>query len=331
MRTVSFALSLLTLFLAGCGYVGPVLPPSPKLPLSIANLTVVERGDQLAVSCTAPQRTSDDVFIKEFSQIDLGVGPDIAPFDFEKWSAQAKHYSLPIPGPVDPSSPPTVIQYQIPVSEWGGKSVDVFIRTAEKDSRFSSWSNRVHLEVVPPLTAPQLTAKDVREGVLLSWTGDQPGAHYDVYRRGPSDKTDVKIGTAERNDYVDTSSAYETPYQYSVIAVKGMVESVPSAPVQIVTHDVYAPSVPASITALGAVNSIEVTWSRSPESDLKGYYVYRSTDGGPFERIGGLINVPTFSDHSVQAGKTYRYRVSAIDLLNHESDKSRETEPITAQ
>jgi hypothetical protein len=331
VRTASFALFLLTLFLAGCGYVGPIVPPSPKLPLSITNLTLVERGDELVVSCTAPQRTSDDLLIKSFSQIDLGVGPDVSPFDFDKWSAQAKHYSLPIPPPVDPSSPPTVVQYQIPVSEWDGKSIDVFIRTAERDSRFSSWSNRVHLDVIPPLATPQVTAKDVRQGVLLSWPADQPGAHYDVYRRGPSDKSDVKIGTAEHNEYLDTGSAYETPYQYTVIAGKGAVESVASAPVNIVTHDVYAPSVPTSITALAAANSIEVTWSRSPESDLKGYYLYRSTDGGPYQRIGDLVNVPTFSDHSIQPAKTYRYRVSAIDLLNHESDKSPETAPITIQ
>jgi fibronectin type 3 domain-containing protein len=86
--------------------------------------------------------------------------------------------------------------------------------------------------------------------------------------------------------------------------------------------DIFAPSVPASITALAGPDSIEVSWQRSPEPDLKGYYVYRSVNGGPFERQGGLVTVPTFSDHNVEHGKTYRYEVSAVDQKNNESGKS---------
>ena len=331
MRARHLALLPLALWLASCGYIGPVRPPSPKIPLSVTNLSVVERGDQLVVTCSLPENTSDSLFISTFSKIDVGVGPEVSPFDFEKWSQQATHYEVPIPPPIAEGSTPTMIDFKIAVSDWVGKSVDIFIRTADKDSKFSSWSNRVHLNVVPPLAAAEVTAKDVRQGVLLSWPEQQPGAHYDIYRQGPNDKAPVKIGTAEHNQYTDTSSAYETPYEYTVIALKGGAESLPSKPVAITTHDVYPPPTPASITALAAANSIEVSWERSVAPDLKGYYIYRSTNGGPFERIGGLVNVPTYSDHAIQAGSTYRYRVSAIDMLNHESDKSPETAPVTVQ
>lgn len=331
MRAQRFALLLLMLWLGSCGYVGPVLPPSPRIPLAVTNLSVIERGDQLVASCNLPQHTSDDLFISAFSRIDLGIGPGVSPFDFGKWSDQAKHYAVPIPPPIAQDSPTTNIQYQIPASAWQGKSVDIFLRTADKDSRFSSWSNRVHLDVIPPLASPPVTAKDVRQGVMLSWPEEQPGTHYDVYRKGPNDKESVKIGTAEHNDYLDTASVYETPYQYTVIAVKGSAESVPSTLVEITTHDIYPPSTPGSIAAIAAANSIEVTWERSPEPDLKGYYLYRSVNGGPFESIGNLINVPSYSDHAIEAGKAYRYRVSAVDILNHESDKSPATAPITVQ
>jgi hypothetical protein len=326
-----FGLVPFILLLGSCGYIGPVLPPSPKLPLAITDLSVIERGDQLVVSCSLPERTSDALFINVLSKIDLGVGPGVTPFEFETWSNQAKHYEVPTPPPIAQGTRPTVIQYQVPVADWQGKDVDIFIRTADKDSHFSSWSNQVHLEVIAPLTSPQVTAKDVAKGVLLSWPEEQPGAHFDVYRKGPADKDDVKIGTAEGNDYLDTTSAYETPYVYTVIAAKGSAQSVRSTPVELTTHDVYPPAPPSSITALAAANSIEVTWERSPESDLKGYYVYRSVDGGPFSKMEGLVNVPTYSDRNVQAGKTYRYRVSATDLLNHESEKSPATAPITVQ
>lgn len=331
MRVRYFALLPLTLWLGSCGYIGPVLPPSPKLPLAITNISVVERSDQLVATCSLPERTTDSLFINTFSKIDLGVGPEVSPFDFEKWSERAKHYSVPVPPPIAEGSPPIAIEYKIPVSDWVGKSIDVFIRTADKDSRFSSWSNRVHLDVIPPLASPEVTTKDVRQGVLLTWPEKQPGAHYDIYRKGPSDKAPVKIGTAEDNHYLDTGSAYETPYEYTVIAVKGTAESIPSKPMEITTHDIYPPLAPASITALAAANSIEVSWERSTAPDLEGYYVYRSTNGGPFERIGNLVNVPTYSDRAIQPGSTYRYRVSAIDMHNHESEKSPETAPITVQ
>lgn len=111
MRAQHLALLLVMLLLASCGYIGPVLPPSPKLPLSITNLSVVEQGDQLVVTCSLPERTSDSLFIPTFSKIDLGVGPEVSPFDFEKWSQQAKHYEVPIPPPISEVSPPIGIEY----------------------------------------------------------------------------------------------------------------------------------------------------------------------------------------------------------------------------
>jgi hypothetical protein len=35
-----------------------------------------------------------------------------------------------------------------------------------------------------------------------------------------------------------------------------------------------------------------------------------------------MLTVPTFSDHQVEHGKTYRYEISAIDQKNNESAKS---------
>jgi fibronectin type 3 domain-containing protein len=35
-----------------------------------------------------------------------------------------------------------------------------------------------------------------------------------------------------------------------------------------------------------------------------------------------LLTLPTYSDHNVEHGKTYRYQVSAVDQKNNESAKS---------
>jgi fibronectin type 3 domain-containing protein len=147
-------------------------------------------------------------------------------------------------------------------------------------------------------------------------------------RKGPNDKSPVQIGTAEKPEYVDTTSQWDTPYTYTVVAQQGSAESLPSTPVAVIYADKFPPSIPATVTALAAPDSIEVSWSRSPESDLKGYYVYRSVDGGPFVRQGDLINLPVYSDHKVEHGKTYRYAISATDQKNNESEKSAAAEVV---
>ncbi len=86
--------------------------------------------------------------------------------------------------------------------------------------------------------------------------------------------------------------------------------------------DKFPPEVPAGITAVVGVNTIELEWERSTESDFKGYNVFRSVDGAPFEKVASLLEAPTYSDTNVQPGKTYRYAVSAVDLLNNESERS---------
>ena len=325
MRLRCLALAGALVWCGGCGYVGPVLPPSPQIPLAIANLTVVQRADQIEVNFSTPPRTTDNLPIKKFSNIELAIGPDVHPFDFNVWAASAQQYELPPPFPNDPDDPqPVAMSKTVQAAEWVGKQIAVAVRTSvKKDDHFSSWSNRVVLNVIPPLSPPDVekpvaTAK----GVLLKWTPEGEGIEYRVLREGPGEEHPVEMGTSNTPDYLDTAAQYETPYRYFVTAFKGLAESVSSRPVEITAHDIFAPSVPATITALAGPDSIEVSWQRSPESDLKGYYLYRSVNGSPFTRLGGALSVPTYSDRDVEHGKTYRYEVSAFDQKGNESDKS---------
>jgi fibronectin type 3 domain-containing protein len=306
--------------------VGPIAPPSPQIPAPVNNLAVVERGNQLIVTFTTPSHTTDALPIQRFSDVDLRIGPSVTPFDFERWAALAKPYDRPLLENTDsdgdnPDSIPVTVK--IPVSEWEGKRVDVAVRTSvRKGEHYSQWSNRVSLDVIPPLSPPQVKWDATREGYKLTWPEKIAEVRYDVLRQGPGEKAFAMIGTAEKPEYVDTTSQWDTPYTYEVIAKKGAAESLPSDPVKANHPDTFPPSVPTSIVALAGPDSVEVTWSRSPEADTKGYYVYRSTNGGPFERQGDLVTIPTFSDHKVEHGKTYRYVISAVDQKNNPSENS---------
>ncbi len=311
------------LMLVGCGYVGPVLPPSPLIPNGITDLSVLERGDRLWITFNVPARTTDQVAIKKFSEIDLRIGPKATPFDLVSWTATAKQYPVNLPPPNDPDDPqPALISAQLPASEWQGKHVVVAVRTAVKDDRYSPWSNQVTLDVVAPLESPVAKAESTAQGIALSWPAQHAGITYRIYRQSPTDKQSIETGITEQPHFVDTSAQPDIEYRYTVVALEALAESLPSAVVTRTLVDTFAPSVPAGVTALPAPDSIEVSWQRSPEPDTQGYYVYRSVNGSRLERQGTLVTLPAYSDRKLEHGKTYRYAISAVDKKNNESGQS---------
>jgi hypothetical protein len=312
------------MLLLGCGYPGPVLPPSPEIPPPVGDLTAVERGDQIVITFHTPPRTTDNVPIKRFRELELRIGPELLPFDFESWAQTAKQYPIEPPGPGDPVDPqPIAMTKSIPLEGLLGKHVVVAVRTSIKHEHFSSWSNRVVLDVTAPLSPPaHLDLQPSAEGVVLDWQPVDSATVYQILRQAPVDKTPVNIGEAAKAHYVDTTAQFDVPYSYEVIALSGKSESLPSPLTAITPKDTFPPTVPMRITALAGPESIELSWQRSPEADLAGYYVYRSVNGGAFERQGDAVNLPAFSDRKVEHGKTYRYQVSSVDKSSNESARS---------
>lgn len=321
-RISAVALALATL--GGCGYVGPVVPPSPQIPNAITDLSVAERGDQLIVSFTTPVRTTDNLAIRKFSDVDLRIGPAFEPFDVDAWAEKAKRSVLPLPpGNLGDEARAIPMTDDLPVADWTGKKITVMVRTSVKgEQHFSAWSNRVSVDVLPPLAPPDLTVQPTAEGYKLSWPDEGTGLEFDVFRQNPGSKTPVQIGTSEKNEYTDPTAAWDTSYTYSVVARKNAAQSLPSASKAVNSPDVFPPSVPSEVSAFASGDSIEVSWSRSPESDLAGYFVYRSAEGGPFEKQGGAVALPAYSDHKVEHGKTYRYVISAVDRKGNQSERS---------
>ena len=59
MRRVPLILALLV---TGCGYVGDPLPPALNIPVPVADLNAVQRGDQIIIQFTVPQMTTEGWF-----------------------------------------------------------------------------------------------------------------------------------------------------------------------------------------------------------------------------------------------------------------------------
>ncbi|RPI29577.1 MAG: hypothetical protein EHM61_01085 [Acidobacteria bacterium] len=70
--------------------------------------------------------------------------------------------------------------------------------------------------------------------------------------------------------------------------------------------------------------TVSLSWSPNPESDIAGYWVYRTqTPGTSYIRINTTLAAATsFSDTTCSSGATYYYAVTAVNTSNLESPKS---------
>jgi fibronectin type 3 domain-containing protein len=283
----------------------------------ITDLAAVERGDKIVVTFSTPPRTLDSVAITRFSHIDLRLGPESQNPDADK------SIEIEPPGPSDKEDPqPKPIAYSLDVADYTGQRIAVFVRTAvKKTGHFSGWSNKVVLEIVPPLEKPVIQAEGSGSGIVLTWPATA-ATQYQVLRQGPSDKQPVNIASVNDNHYTDISAGYDTDYHYVVIGKRSGAESLPSEPIAANFPDHYPPAVPAGLTAQIGPDAIDLAWQRNTEPDLQGYYLFRSVNNGPFQRLGALITLPTYTDHAVEHGKTYGYKITAIDKKGNESGQS---------
>jgi hypothetical protein len=304
---------LASALLYGCGYVGPPQPPTLDIPATIADFRAGEYGDNIEVVFTMPATTTEALPLENVRSVELRIRENCA---------QEKIVMLPvtIPGPST---------NDVPVRDWVGKSITLWVRVTGPKGKASDWSNPASLTVIPPLPAPSTPKpRNVAGGVELTWTG--AGPRYRIFR-AEADGQPAPLADTERSQYVDESRSFGTRYRYMVQTIAADNQwSLVSAEAEITPVDTFPPAVPEGLSAVPTPQSIELTWIRNTETDFRGYNVSRSVDGGPFQKIAELIEAPTYSDSKIEPGKKYRYTVSALDLTGNESAQSAPTE-VTAQ
>jgi len=312
---------LLFAFLVSCGYVGAPLPPALNIPRKISDLRVIQRAEQVVVEFTIPSFTTEALPLK-LKRIELQAGVwRSTPFNTELWAAQARV--------LEPAcNEPGLCRTELPVRDWVGQEAFFRVRAVSHSSRPGEWSDFGILPVVAPLDPPAaVRAEAVRDGVKISWQAlrDREGATYRVRRRSRDEEAPQAVASVPETQWIDPGTEYGARYEYSVqSAIKtgpSEAESEWSELAIITPEDRFPPSVPAGLTALAGVASAELAWDRNTEPDFRGYRVYRA-EGGAFQPAAKLVETPSYSDPTVESGKTYRYAVSAIDQLGNESEMS---------
>ena len=300
--------------LSACGYVGPPMPPTLDIPVTITDFSAWESGNNIEFAFTLPAKTTENLDLKSVRSIELRIGEDVS-------QSKIIELALSKPGPVTEK-----VQAQM----WIGKTVVLAVRATGPKGKASAWSNPVSLFVIQPLATPSTPKPlNVARGVELTWTG--MGPRYRVFRAEGNGQPQ-QLADSDVPRYLDDTTVFGTRYRYLVQAIAAENQwSVVSEPAEITPEDKFAPAVPEGLAAVPTPQSIELSWTRNTEADFRGYNIYRSEDNGPFTLYASLVEIPTFSDSRIQPGKKYRYAISAVDLTGNESDRSAPTAEAIAQ
>lgn len=307
--------------LSGCGYVGAPLPPALNIPSPATDLRVTELGENIVVRFTLPERTTDGLPLTGLQEIELLAGPGGEPFSRERWAASAQRYRVTPKGP-------GLYEHEIPAAGFVGQGLVMAVRALGRTGRASDWSTYGYITVEVPLAAPAtVVATNAPKGVALQWAGTAP--RYRILRSVPADVASELKPVAETDapQYLDDSTEYGVTYHYVVIGLRGATQqSLPSVAATIKPSDVFPPAMPIGLSAVASAGSIDLNWTRNAEEDLAGYNLFRAEEDGVFTNIAPLLGLPTYSDTRVQAGRRYRYAISASDMAGNESARSREIE-----
>lgn len=305
--------SLLSVFTAGCGYVGEPLPPALRRPVPVTDLAAVEQGPKIVITFTVPTTTTENLAIKGEPDMDLRVGTVEGAFEPNSWAQTAQRIA-----------PLTVNNKQaraeLDAAKFNGQHLAIGVNVHGPGGRSAGWSNFVGLDVTAPLATPQrLEARDGRDAVDLSWQGSAP--EFRIFRRPPGASAWLRIGIADTAHYSDATIEYGQEYEYFVQAQQKSgetyAESETSAVVRIKPADHFPPATPTGVTAVPGTRTIELIWDRNAEKDFAAYRIYRN--GQP---LAATITSPAYSDADVKASATYEYRVSAVDTAGNESPLS---------
>jgi hypothetical protein len=303
------------------------MPPRANVPGKITDLAAVQRGSVIIAQFTVPLRTTEGIVIGNRLNFDLRAGPSLPPsepFDRERWLAQAQKFA---PAAVQGG----IAAYRIPAAAWAGKEILLSARAIGANGKDAGWSAFATVTVVPSPEVPRnVSPEATAQGVHLTWSGT-PG-DFRIWRQGPGEPGVARMADVHEESWTDTTAEFGKHYDYLVQRIVklagGKEAESDSAKTDITPKDTFAPAAPTGLHATLAPSSIELTWQQNTESDLGGYRVYRAVGGGAFERIAEVSEIPSYSDHAVEAGKTYHYAVAAIDQSNNESGRSAPIEVI---
>jgi hypothetical protein len=347
-RTIALAAILCCLNLS-CGIQGQPLPPRIQSPQQIADLSVIQQGRALVLRFTLPELATDGerltkpLEIQIFRTVTPPGAPAKAPEALAAPSAvlgPEEIRRLTVSGKITYSSMLTPQDYSNTLGDTYAFAVRGLTRGFRNRPLEGALSKVVSVELLDVSAAPEnLRAHATEKAVEISWNAVEKSlagrnladlSGYRVFRSGSGKPgTFAMLAETSSPSYRDSDFEFDYSYSYKVRAVfkDGTTAAVSddSQTAEITPHDVFPPAVPQEVTAIYTAGAVEIVWTPSPEPDLAGYNVLRRESGPTEVKVNKeLIRTPVFRDRTAQAGKTYFYRVTAVDFAGNESAFSAE-------
>ena len=176
-------------------------------------------------------------------------------------------------------------------------------------------ANRSKPSVVHTVVQMDGQPKDLSN--LLTWSAYKGFSKIDKYYvyKWVAGKWQIIDSTSSSTiNYTEKGLTCGVPYYYKVAARSGAFIAL-SDSIQLVPFDTIKPPAPQFYYAsVQPDHSMKVAWNWKKASDVKYFEIYRSDNGGAFNKVGNTVYDSTFIDNTVDARRnSYRYYVIAID------------------
>ncbi|QUW00097.1 fibronectin type III domain-containing protein [Chloracidobacterium sp. MS 40/45] len=332
---------LLALGSAGCAKVGPPVPP-PRFTLAAAGEpAATQYGDQIVVRFVATDRAARADILR---RIEPRNAPLALPED--RFVQDARLIGSLTGQELSSGAGPAYVDAFDPQdTSWKDKRIRYAIRLVDARGRPSPLSG--YAMVYPALSVAQpprdVQATVTQEAIRLQWQPPEQNldaspateVRFNVYRRAAGSALESRRNGAPlpTPQFAETDFTFGEEYEYVVRAVSYVqgapVESRPSPALRIRPVDTFPPAAPTNVTGASAAGIVNLFFPSSPETDLRGYIIYRSERGTnlpPTRLTPTPIQRTTFQDLTGVRGRVYLYFVTAVDVFGNESERSQPVE-----
>lgn len=145
--------------------------------------------------------------------------------------------------------------------------------------------------------------------VRIQWETITGATKYEVYRASSKTGTYSRMGSTGNTYYNSASGTAGKTYYYKVRALCGSENATGAfSEVKSRTRDLAQPKV--TLSNVASTGKIKVSWE--PVEGAKEYKVYRATTKSGTDKLMKTTTAASYTNTSVDAGKTYYYRVVAV-------------------
>jgi hypothetical protein len=333
-----------------CGKRKPPQPPAERIAQRTELLSGVQRGNQVILSWPAPLRNAPNSSVQSIRRIDVyrvAEKPNAPAITEEEFGERATLVgsvtydeikkggaSLSYTDTLELAGQPARLRYAL--------------RYVNNAGERAAFSNFFLIEPAAKVSEPPAIVKTGKEysESFLTITWEAPKANidgstpvnllgYNLYRVSASQKESGQLpinqSLVNGTQYQDKNFKFGEKYTYVVRAVSlgtggGQVESLNSNTIELAPLDIYPPAAPGRPSVNPAPGRLSLFWPANSETDLAGYYIFRSTDPNmpkPWTQLTPkLYTRTTFTDENVETGKTYYYYIVAVDKAGNPSPPS---------